>query len=163
MAADPRALAAVAPDDRPTVHALIRAVRLRARVPIFVLCGPDDTVGPVVDAVVSATGAERISLAAWIGQSPHIGWRRPDDLLLEAVGELGATRGPVLLLDDAQPIARAAGGWSITSLRAVLLRSVARPMVLVLRASDCEPLRGALEGDGRRRVFVVGIRAGGAG
>lgn len=162
MAADPRALAAVAPDDRPTVHALVRAMRSKARVPIYVLCGPDVTVGPVVDAVVSATGAERISLAAWIGQSPHIGWRRPDELLPEAVAELGSTRGPALVLDDAQPVARTASGWSVTGLRAVMLRSVARPMVLVLRASDCEPLRGMLEGDGRHRVFVVG-RAGAVG
>lgn len=155
-----RALAALPPGDRAAVQALVSGLRSKARVPIFFVCGRDDAVGRVVDAVVSLTDAERVSLSDWIGRSADVGWRRPDEILPHAVGEIGASSGCVVVLDDAQPVARSAAGWSITSLRAVLLRKVSRPVVLVFRADGCGELIDALEGDGRRRVFVVGARGG---
>ena len=154
------ALAALRPEDRVVVRSLVGGLRSGARVPIFFVCGRNDAVGPVVDAVVSATGAERVNLADWIGRSADVGWRRPDEILPHAVGEIGRSPGGVVVLDDAQPVARTTAGWSFTSLRAVLLRKVSRPVVLVFRAEGCDQLKETLEGDGRRRVFVVGARGG---
>ena len=155
------ALATVVAGDRPTVSALVHAVRSRARVPIYLLCGPDEAVGHAADVLVAATDAARISLAESIGRSPDVDWRRPADLLLQAVADLAALPGPPLILDHVEAIARSSAGWSISSLRAVLRRSVARPVVLVLRASGCEQLVIELEGDGRRRLFFVGRTQGG--
>jgi len=128
---------------------------------VYILCGPDGAVGPAADALVAAINAERTSLAESVGRHPDVLWRSAQDLLPETVGRLAAMPGPPLVLDDAEAVARSSEGWSVGSLKAVLRRSVARPVVLVLRATNCEPLGTALEGDGRRRLFVVGSRSGG--
>lgn len=156
-----RALLKVPADDRLAVAALIRAVRSAARVPVYMLCGPDHAVGPAADALVAAIKAERTSLAEFVGRHPDLGWRSAQDLFPESIGRLAAMPGPPIVLDDVEAVARSSKGWSVGSLRAVVRRSVARPVVLVLRATNCEPLGTELESDGRRRLFVVGSRTGG--